>query len=85
MPLVAATWVETMERRASLRRYAFLRAADRKPVATAQTLWIFVDLASGRARDVPPQVREAFPRVLPDDPELRAAVPIAIPGRPPAA
>ena len=65
-----ATWVATMERRASLRRYAFLRAADGKAIARAETMWMFVASGTGRACDIPPALREAFPLVADDDPLL---------------
>jgi len=81
MALTLATWVATMERRASLRRYAFVRARDRKLVAVAETLWIFVDPGTGRAVDIPPALRDAFPLVPAGDPELAATVPGAF--RPP--
>jgi acyl-CoA thioester hydrolase len=70
--LTVATWVATMERRSSLRRYAFVRTADRKIVALAETLWTFVDPRSGRAVDIPAALRESFPLVAEDDPELAA-------------
>jgi acyl-CoA thioester hydrolase len=72
MPLTIATWVATMERRASLRRYVFVRTDDRKLVARAETLWIFVDIGTGRAAEIASDVREAFPLVADDDPEIVA-------------
>lgn len=77
MSLTLATWVATMDRRASMRRYAFVRTADRKAVALAQTLWIFVDTRSGRAVDIPAELRAAFPLVADDDDELRVLAPAA--------
>jgi hypothetical protein len=41
-------------------------------VARGETLWTFVDLATGRARPVPDVVLQAFSAVPDDDEELRA-------------
>jgi acyl-CoA thioester hydrolase len=70
MPLTVATWVATMQRRASLRRYAFVRTEDRKLIAQAETLWIFVDIGTGRATEIAQAVRGAFSLVGDDDPEI---------------
>lgn len=80
MPLTVATWVATMERRASLRRYVFVRTDDRKLIAQAETLWIFVDIGTGRATEIAPAVRAAFPLVADDDPEIVALA--RLPARP---
>jgi len=58
--LEVCTWVATMERRNSLRRTLFLRAADQAVVARAETRWIFVDLKNGRSLSIPEHVRSAF-------------------------
>ncbi len=81
MRLTVATWVATMGARDSVRRYAFLRTDDRKLVALAETLWTFVDAASGRATAIPREVREAFAVVDARDPELAAIAPLAFRGR----
>ncbi len=58
--LTVCTWVGTMERRNCRRRTLFLRAGDRRVLARAETLWIFVDLKNGRAIPIQEAVRSAF-------------------------
>jgi acyl-CoA thioester hydrolase len=64
------TWIATWDRRTSVRRYAMTR--QRKLVARGETCWTFVEMASGRACDLPAAVSEAFIVVPADDEELRA-------------
>lgn len=54
------TWVADMEKRNSLRRTLFLRAADRSILARAETRWIYVDLNNGRPLPIPDDLRAAF-------------------------
>lgn len=54
------TWVDTFERASSSRRYLFHRAHDAAIVARAQTLWVFVNYASGAPLRIPADVRAAF-------------------------
>lgn len=68
--LSACTWIARWDGRDCLRRYAILR--DRKLLARGETVWTFVDLASGRARDILADVLQAFEAVPDDDAELRA-------------
>jgi acyl-CoA thioester hydrolase len=72
MAITASTWVATMDRAASMRRYAFVCDEGRRVVATAETLWVFVDMRSGRAATIPGELRDAFPLVPDGDPELVA-------------
>jgi acyl-CoA thioester hydrolase len=65
------TWIARWSERDCVRRYAVLR--ERRIVVRGETNWTFVDLASGRARAIPPEVRAAFVVVPDDDAELRAA------------
>jgi acyl-CoA thioester hydrolase len=62
------TWIAGWDRRTCVRRYAVLR--QRKLVARGETCWTFVELASGRAIELPAAVTAAFPVVDDDDPEL---------------
>jgi acyl-CoA thioester hydrolase len=64
------TWIATWDRRTSVRRYAMTR--QRKLVARGETCWTFVELASGRACDLPEPVTAAFIVVPEDDDELKA-------------
>lgn len=64
------TWIATWDRRTSIRRYAVMR--QRKILARGETCWTFVDLATGRACDLPESVTGAFNVIPEDDDELRA-------------
>lgn len=59
-PVVVRTWVATLRKASSLRRYEVLRPADGKTLATAATDWAFVDYGSGLPARIPPQVSQAF-------------------------
>jgi acyl-CoA thioester hydrolase len=59
-----------MDRLTSPRCFRFLRERDGAILATAETLWVFVDFASGRPAPIPPGVAAAFPLVEDSDPEL---------------
>lgn len=63
------TWIAAWERRSCLRRYAVTRG--RKLLARGETWWTFVELASGRAIDLPDDVTAAFEVVDRDDQELK--------------
>jgi acyl-CoA thioester hydrolase len=73
--LAVHTWVSGITPRSSPRRYRFVRAADGESVATAETLWVFVNFASGRPVRIPDEVAVSFPVVPDDDPELAAVLP----------
>ena len=57
--VVVETWVATMKKVTS-RRYRIVRRGDGDLLATAETLWAFVDLASGKPVRIPPEVGGAF-------------------------
>jgi acyl-CoA thioester hydrolase len=58
--VVVETWVATMKKVTSLRRYRIVRAGDGGLLATAETNWAFVDLAGGKPARIPPEVVAAF-------------------------
>ena len=60
------TWVVNMRRVRSLRRYRFLRVADKQLLVRGETDWVFVDANSGAPRAVPPQVTDLF-TLVPDE------------------
>ena len=64
------TWIATWDRRTSVRRYAITR--QRKLLARGETNWTFVELATGRACDLPESVTGAFIVVPEGDHELRS-------------
>jgi acyl-CoA thioester hydrolase len=56
--LVVKTWVSTMRKTSSLRKYLFLRAGE--PVARGETLWVFINADTGRPRSIPDEVSGRF-------------------------
>lgn len=58
--VVVETWIDSMERVSSLRRYRILRASDRALLANAETNWVYFDLAANRPVRVPEEMRLAF-------------------------
>lgn len=66
--LALHTWVADMRSSSSRRRYLFSREGAVQPVARAETLWVFVDARSGRARRIPEELRSAF--TVPAEDEL---------------
>ncbi len=52
------TWVATLDRVRSLRKFRFERGGDL--LARAETEWVWFDLARGRPRPVPGEVASAF-------------------------
>ncbi|MCW8134018.1 MAG: acyl-CoA thioesterase [Planctomycetota bacterium] len=63
--LVVRTWVATLEKVTSLRRYEILRRPGGEKLAVASTHWVFVDFAKQAARRIPPEVGGCF-EVVPD-------------------
>jgi acyl-CoA thioester hydrolase len=59
--IVVQTWVATMNKVTSLRRYRIVRRADESLLAQAETLWAFVDYATGRPARIPAEIAAAFP------------------------
>lgn len=53
----------------SLRRYLFWRAADRSVLAEAATVWVYIDMATGRPSRLPASLQSAF-EVVADDKEV---------------
>jgi len=66
--LTLLTWVSDIRSRSSTRRYLFWRAADRVEIARAETVWVFVDARTGRAREISPEMRQTFEIVTDKDP-----------------
>lgn len=63
------TWIAGFSPRSCPRKYLFWRPRDGKVLATAQTDWVFVDLASGQPKPVPPELRRDF-EIVSDDAEV---------------
>lgn len=71
--LTLLTWVTGFKRHSSPRRYLFWRGTDRRVVAKAETLWIFVNGRTGRPEQIPPEVEQAF-EVVPENENVLALV-----------
>ena len=54
------TWVENIRRVRSLRKYEFIRKADRKVLVKGETDWVFVDVKTGSPRAIPEEVSKVF-------------------------
>ena len=63
--VVVRTWVATMNKVTSLRRYRVLRLPDETLLATAETLWAFISYATARPTRIPPEIAGAFPLLPP--------------------
>ncbi|MFZ1375778.1 MAG: acyl-CoA thioesterase [Geothrix sp.] len=66
------TWIGGFEDQESPRHYLFWRERDRKVLARAKTLWVFIDTEAGRPRIIPEAFREAFEVVTGEQEALRA-------------
>jgi acyl-CoA thioester hydrolase len=62
------TWVVNFRKVRSLRKYRFVRVADKALLADGETDWVFVDAHTGRPRVIPETVSGAF-TTLPEDGE----------------
>jgi len=58
--LTVLTWIGGFKEQESPRHYLFWRERDRKLLAKACTVWVFVDAATGRARPILEAVRASF-------------------------
>jgi acyl-CoA thioester hydrolase len=58
--VVVKTWVETMDKVSSLRRYHIVRVADGKRMVEAETTWVFVNMKTSELAIIPEDVRDAF-------------------------
>lgn len=72
--VMVETWVATMRKATSIRRYRILRETDGTVLATAETKWAFVNYATGQPMRIPPEVAESF--------RLRDDRPPDVPGTP---
>ncbi|MBU1228922.1 MAG: acyl-CoA thioesterase [Proteobacteria bacterium] len=68
--ITACTWIAGFSPRMSPRKYLFWRAADKCVLAEAETMWVFVDLATGRPTKVPDELRNAF-EIVEDEGEVK--------------
>ena len=61
--VVVQTWVATMRKATSLRRYRICRKSDGTLLATAETRWAFIDYATRQPARVPREIADCFPVV----------------------
>ena len=54
------TWVAGYRQSSSQRRYLFWRGSDQQALVRAETLWVFVDAWTGRARSIPEELAADF-------------------------
>ena len=71
--LILLTWVAGMRKRSSARKFLFWRPEDQQVIARAETLWVFVDSATGRPGSIPPELATAF-EVVPSEEDVLAAL-----------
>lgn len=65
--LVVRTGVCDWQTIRSTRMYRFVRMKDDKVIAQAETLWVFVNLSTGKPTRLPKEVADAFVVVTPKD------------------
>lgn len=58
--VVIETWIATMERVASTRRYHVLRKSDGRRLAEAETKWVYVNLRTLELTRIPVAIQQAF-------------------------
>ena len=58
--IVVRTWVATMKKATSIRRYRILRQADDVLLAKAETKWAFIDYRTGNLTRIRGEVAESF-------------------------
>ena len=67
--IAVITWiVDATRKSSSVRRYQMIRDTDGAVLAKGETLWVFVDMQTGRPRSIPPGVIGCF-EVVPGDEE----------------
>lgn len=54
------TWIESVRRVRSLRKYEFVRKSDGKVLVKGETDWVFVDAQTGSPRAIPEEVIKVF-------------------------
>jgi acyl-CoA thioester hydrolase len=53
----ASTWVESIGRVRSNRRYEFVRTSDDQVLARGGTEWVLIDASTGRPKPIPTEIR----------------------------
>ena len=63
--VVVRTWVATLRKATSIRRYRIVRAGDGTLLAAAETKWAFINYTTRQPMRIPPEVADSF-RVIDD-------------------
>ncbi|MDR2754084.1 MAG: acyl-CoA thioesterase [Planctomycetaceae bacterium] len=58
--LIVKTWIGDWQNIRSTRKYCFIRQHDQAVIAEAETLWAFVNLATGKPTRIPQIVTDSF-------------------------
>jgi acyl-CoA thioester hydrolase len=58
--VVVQTWVATMQKVTSIRRYQIIRPADGQILAKAETNWAFIDYSTGKPTRISPEIAGVF-------------------------
>jgi acyl-CoA thioester hydrolase len=58
--LLVTTWLGQMRGPRAVRRYEIRRESDNELLLTAEALWAWIELATGRPRPIPKELLEAF-------------------------
>lgn len=58
--LTVRTWVASMKKVTSVRRYQIIRQFDRQVLAKAETTWAFVDYKTGKPTRIPPEISDLY-------------------------
>ena len=70
--LLLATWIAGFAGDTAPRRTLIWRVRDRKLLARAETVWVFVDVGSGRGQAIPPDFTGAFETIADERVALQA-------------
>jgi len=63
----AVTWISDFKKVTSQRKYKFIRKADQKLLASAETNWVYINTEDNKPRSLDKLVTEAFTPVAPED------------------
>ncbi len=58
--ITVKTWISEIGKIKSRRKYEFYRKSDGKLLATAETLWVFVDMQNGRPTPIKDEIKNSF-------------------------
>ncbi|MFV0482397.1 MAG: acyl-CoA thioesterase [Campylobacteraceae bacterium] len=58
--IVVQTWITNIKRTMSERHYAFFRKSDKVLLASAKTLWVYIDMKTGRPIAIPKNLTDKY-------------------------